>query len=85
PIEWGPKKYSRRNYRDICDLPLDIGREEFERRIKVFGGNYFGVAPTIHLHGVEFRAVIPAVNQGLGGTPLTLAHAHASVGAGTPR
>ncbi|HUN97835.1 MAG TPA: formyltransferase family protein, partial [Bradyrhizobium sp.] len=71
PIEWGPKKYSRRNYRDICDIPLDIGREEFERRIQVFGGNHFGVMPTIHLHGVEFRAVIPTANQGLGGTPFT--------------
>jgi hypothetical protein len=24
----------------------------------VFGGNYFGVAPSIRLHGVEFRAVM---------------------------
>jgi hypothetical protein len=85
PIEWGSKKYSRRNYRDVCDIPLDIGREEFERRIQIFGGNYFGVMPTVHLHGVEFRAVIPVENQGFGGTPLTPAHAYASVGAGTPR
>jgi methionyl-tRNA formyltransferase len=85
PIEWGPRKYSRRNYRDMCDIPVDIGREEFERRIAVFGGNYFGVMPTIHLHGVEFRAVVPPERLGLGGTPLTPAHAYASVGAGTPR
>jgi len=26
--------------------------------LKMFGGNYFGVAPTLHLHGVEFRAVM---------------------------
>jgi hypothetical protein len=25
----------------------------------VFGGNYFGIAPTINLHGIEFRAVVP--------------------------
>jgi hypothetical protein len=25
----------------------------------VFGGNHFGLAPTIHLHGVEFRAMVP--------------------------
>lgn len=59
PIEWGPKKYSRRSYRTICDIPLDITRDELDRRIEVFGGNHFGMAPTIHLHGVEFRAVMP--------------------------
>jgi methionyl-tRNA formyltransferase len=85
PIEWGAKKYSRRNYRDICDIPLDIGREEFDRRIRIFGGNHFGVMPTVTLHGIEFRAVIPIESQGPSGTPLTPAHAHASVGAGTPR
>jgi methionyl-tRNA formyltransferase len=85
PIAWGAKKYSRRNYRDMCNIPLDIEPDEFQRRIKIFGGNYFGVMPTIHLHGVEFRAVIPVENQGLGGTPLTPAHAYLSVGAGTPR
>jgi methionyl-tRNA formyltransferase len=59
PIQWGTKKYSRRNYRTICDIPLDIPKDEFDRRIKVFGGNHFGIAPTIHLHGVAFRAVMP--------------------------
>jgi methionyl-tRNA formyltransferase len=57
-LPWGPKKNSQRAYRAICDIPLDISREELERRLKIFGGNYFGVAPTIHLHGVEFRAVL---------------------------
>jgi hypothetical protein len=85
PIEWGAKKYSRRNYTDICDIPLDIGREEFDRRIRIFGGNHFGVMPTVTLHGIEFRAVIPIESQGPSGTPLTPAHAHASFGAGTPR
>jgi hypothetical protein len=60
PIEWGPKKYSRRSYRAICDIPLDIAKEEFERRLKVFGGNHFGMSPTVKLHGVEFRAVMPS-------------------------
>jgi hypothetical protein len=60
PIQWGAKKYSRRNYRAICDMPLDIPKDEFDRRIKVFGGNHFGMAPTIRLHGVEFRAVMPS-------------------------
>ncbi|HEY3790378.1 MAG TPA: formyltransferase family protein [Bradyrhizobium sp.] len=57
PVQWGSKKYSRRAYRAICDIPLDIPKDELDRRLKVFGGNHFGVAPTIHLHGVEFRAV----------------------------
>ena len=59
PIEWGRRKYSRRAYRAICDIPLDIAKEELDRRLKVFGGNHFGIGPTIKLHGVEFRAVLP--------------------------
>jgi methionyl-tRNA formyltransferase len=58
PVHWGNRKYSRKNYRAMCDIPLDISKSELERRLKVFGGNYFGVSPTIHLHGVEFRAVM---------------------------
>jgi methionyl-tRNA formyltransferase len=57
-LRWGAKKNSRRAYRAICDIPLDISKEELEHRLKIFGGNHFGVAPTIHLHGVEFRAVV---------------------------
>ena len=34
PIEWGRKKYSRRAYRAICDIPLDIAKDELERRIE---------------------------------------------------
>ena len=59
PIQWGPTKYSRRAYRAICDIPLDIPKEELDRRIRVFGGNHFGISPTINLHGIEFRAVLP--------------------------
>jgi len=56
-LGWGSKKNSRRAYHAICDIPLDISREELERRMRVFGGNHFGVSPTIRLHGVEFRVV----------------------------
>jgi methionyl-tRNA formyltransferase len=63
PIEWGSRKYSRRAYRAICDIPLDIPKQELDRRIKVFGGNHFGITPTIHLHGIEFRAVTPSPGQ----------------------
>ena len=59
PVQWGARKYSRRAYRAICDIPLDIPKDELDRRIRVFGGNHFGMTPTIRLHGVEFRAVMP--------------------------
>jgi methionyl-tRNA formyltransferase len=55
-VEWGDRKYSRRNYLAMCEIPLDISKGEFDRRMRVFGGNYFGVTPTIKIHGVEFRA-----------------------------
>lgn len=57
-MRWGDRKYSRRSYRAICDIPLDISKEELDRRMRIFGGNHFGMMPTIHLHGVEFRAVV---------------------------
>ena len=60
PVQWGSRKYSRRAYRAICDIPLDIPKDELDRRLRVFGGNHFGICPTINLHGIEFRAVLPA-------------------------
>jgi methionyl-tRNA formyltransferase len=63
PLKWGSKKYSRRVYRAICDIPLDISKDELERRIRVFGDNHFGMSPTINLHGIEFRAVTPPSGQ----------------------
>ena len=57
-LQWSARKTSRRSYRAICNIPLDISKEEFDRRMRVFGGNHFGMAPTINLHGVEFRAVV---------------------------
>jgi methionyl-tRNA formyltransferase len=59
PIRWGNRKYSRRAYRAICDIPLDIPKDELDRRLRVFGGNHFGMCPTVNLHGIEFRAVMP--------------------------
>jgi hypothetical protein len=48
----------------MCDIPLDIAKGELDRRIRIFGGNHFGMSPTISLHGVEFRAVAPVTAQG---------------------
>jgi methionyl-tRNA formyltransferase len=58
PLQWSDRKYSRRAYQAICDIPLDITKEELDRRLRVFGGNHWGMLPTIRLHGVTFRAVI---------------------------
>jgi methionyl-tRNA formyltransferase len=57
-LQWAHRKYSRRAYRAICDIPLDISKEELDRRLRVFGGNHWGMGPAINLHGVEFRAVV---------------------------
>jgi methionyl-tRNA formyltransferase len=62
-LRWGGKKYSRRAYRTMCDIPLDIPKDELQRRIDVFGDNHFGMSPTINLHGIEFRAVKPATGR----------------------
>lgn len=55
--KWNATKYSRRAYRALCDIPFNIDRDELELRLRVFGANHFGIAPTIRLHGVEFKAV----------------------------
>lgn len=59
-VKWGEKRYSRQRYRAMCDIPLDISKSELDRRMRVFGDNHFGMAPTISLHGVEFRAIAPS-------------------------
>jgi methionyl-tRNA formyltransferase len=60
PIQWGTRKFYRSTYRAMCEIPLDIPKGELDRRIRIFGGNHFGISPTIKLHGVEFRAMPPA-------------------------
>jgi len=57
-LQWGDRTCSRRAYRAICDIPLDISKEELDRRLRVFGGNHWGMSPAIKLHGIEFRAVV---------------------------
>ena len=61
-LRWADRKNSRRNYRALCDIPLDIDKDDLVRRMTVFGDNHFGIAPTIHLHGFEFR-VVPDAND----------------------
>ena len=64
PIRWSEKRNSRRGFEAICDIPLSISKEELERRIKVFGTGDSAMAPTINLHGFQFRAVLPAEAPG---------------------
>jgi methionyl-tRNA formyltransferase len=58
-IQWSEKRNSRRGYEAICDIPLNIPQHELEHRIKVFGASHHGISPTINLHGIQFRAVLP--------------------------
>jgi methionyl-tRNA formyltransferase len=37
PVRWSGTKGTRRDYAALCNIPLDIQRDELERRIEVFG------------------------------------------------
>jgi methionyl-tRNA formyltransferase len=37
PLRWSGTKSTRRDYAALCDVPLDIARDELDRRIEVFG------------------------------------------------
>jgi len=54
-IPWSGRKGTRRSYVEMCEIPLDISKEEFDRRMQAFGGDHFGITHTINLHGRRFR------------------------------
>ncbi|WP_298880051.1 formyltransferase family protein [uncultured Bradyrhizobium sp.] len=56
---WSGRTNTRRSYKQACDIPLDISSDELWRRMRAFGGNHYGIAPAINLHGVTFRASPP--------------------------
>jgi methionyl-tRNA formyltransferase len=58
-LSWSGRSNTRRRYKDACDIPLDISRDELWRRMRAFGGNHYGIAPAINLHGVTFTASPP--------------------------
>ncbi|MFT4116234.1 formyltransferase family protein [Bradyrhizobium sp.] len=58
-MPWCGRTNTRRSYRDACAIPLDISRDELWRRMRAFGGNHYGIAPAINLHGVTFTATFP--------------------------
>jgi methionyl-tRNA formyltransferase len=37
PLRWSGTKSTRRDYAALCDVPLDIQRDELDHRIEVFG------------------------------------------------
>ena len=53
--DWSARRNTRRTYQAACRVPLDVSERELSRRMRAFG-NHFDMAPTITLHGVEFRA-----------------------------
>jgi methionyl-tRNA formyltransferase len=38
-LRWSGRKSTRRDYAGLCDVPLDIQRDELEHRIEVFGAD----------------------------------------------
>jgi methionyl-tRNA formyltransferase len=58
-LPWSGRTNTRRSYKDACDIPLDISSDELWRRMRAFGGNHYGIAPAINLHGVTFTATFP--------------------------
>lgn len=59
PVKWSGRRSTRRLYEAMCEIPLDISKEELDRRIEVFGPGYFGIIPTIRIHGRQFRYADP--------------------------
>jgi hypothetical protein len=55
PVRWSGRKTTRRLYASLCDIPVDITKDELDRRLNAFGAGHFGVMPTITLHGHRFR------------------------------
>lgn len=70
PMRWSGRKSSRRQYAEMCDIPLDISKAELERRIRAFGGNQFDMSPTIKLHGLSFQLMVKDVPSPVAAEPI---------------
>jgi methionyl-tRNA formyltransferase len=70
PLRWSGSKSTRRDYAALCDVPLDIERDELDHRIEVFGEDpNFGsrrtpVCQDARLRGVGFRTGLPIAALG---------------------
>jgi methionyl-tRNA formyltransferase len=61
-VSWSREKSSRRSYTALCTISPDISPQELERRIAAFGPGYFGMTPSITLHGYKFE-LVPMAKQ----------------------
>jgi methionyl-tRNA formyltransferase len=61
-LRWNSKRNSRKAYRQLCDIPVTIEKDDLTHRIKVFGTDNCGIVPTIGLHGFQFRVVLPEMD-----------------------
>jgi methionyl-tRNA formyltransferase len=63
PVAWTGTSSTSRTYATMCDMSVDISKEELERRIEAFGDGNYGVDLTVTLHGRKFRYVPPEENM----------------------
>ena len=56
-IGWGSRKSTKRAFAAMCDIPLTISKDELTQRIRAFGPGDTHSAPTVTLHGFQFRYV----------------------------
>jgi methionyl-tRNA formyltransferase len=57
PVQWSGRKSTRRMHARMCELSADVSEAELGRRIDAFGASYFGIKPTVTLHGHRFAYV----------------------------
>jgi methionyl-tRNA formyltransferase len=57
PVRWCGSKSTQRMLSALCDIPVDISKDELESRIRAFGAGVFGRVPTVTLHGQQFRYI----------------------------
>lgn len=56
-LRWGTKRHTKKDYRQMCEIPVTIAEAELKQRVRIFGEDHFGIVPTIGLHGFQFRVV----------------------------
>jgi len=65
PIQWSGSKSTRRMHAAKCDIPVEISKEELDRRIAAFGDSLFDIWPTVTLHGYRFKYCAPQAEPAL--------------------
>jgi methionyl-tRNA formyltransferase len=58
-VRWSGPKTTRSRYRELATVSPEIEAGELERRVRAFGGNYFGMPLTVTLHGKAFAYAAP--------------------------